>query len=117
MSRVVRSFREMLGLLSRGDFSRKLDEELTTAIEALETMPADSGKAKITVEIEFKYELGRIDISPVVKTKLPETARFMKTPFWAVEGSLSVQHPSQIDMFNTRIVNQANDADDDSVAG
>ncbi|OJU12732.1 MAG: hypothetical protein BGN85_08680 [Alphaproteobacteria bacterium 64-11] len=89
----------MLGLLSRGEFSRRLDEELSNVVDAFDTMAADSGKAEITVKITLKYELGRIDIDPSVKVKLPETARFMKTPFWAVDGALSVEHPNQIDMF------------------
>lgn len=99
MSRVMRSFREMLGLLSRGDFTRKLDEEMALAIEALENMPGDKGKATMTVTIDFNYELGRIDIDPKVKVKLPDTAKFMKTPFWSLDGALSIEHPSQVDMF------------------
>jgi hypothetical protein len=98
--RVIRSYTEMLGLLSRGDFSRRLDQELTKLIETLEALPTESGKATITVGVEFKYELGRIDINPTFKVKLPETDRFMKTPFWTIEGALSVQHPSQLDIFS-----------------
>lgn len=99
MSRVLRSFREMLGLLSRGDFSRKLDEEMNNCLEALEAMPADKGKAEMTIKVIFNYELGRIDVDPKVTVKLPETAKFMKTPFWSLDGALSVEHPNQIDMF------------------
>ncbi|WAX93171.1 hypothetical protein N7E70_015850 [Aminobacter sp. NyZ550] len=115
MSRVLRSFREMLGLLSRGDFSRKLDEEMTAAIDALEAMPGDKGKAVMTVSITFNYELGRIDIDPAVKVKLPDTARFMKTPFWTIDGALSVEHPNQINMFAPAAVNR-HERDDDEIA-
>jgi len=104
MSRVIRSYTETLGLLSRGDFSRRLDEELSKVLDALETMTADSGKASIAVKIDFKYELGRIDINPTFKVTLPEHDRFMKTPFWIVDGALSVQHPSQADMFGPRTI-------------
>lgn len=106
MSRVLRTFREMLGLMSRGDFSRHLDEKMTEAIEALEACPADKCKAEMTVKIVFDYELGRIDVKGEVKTKLPETAKFMKTPFWTIDGQLSVEHPSQIDMFSARAVSR-----------
>jgi|GEM_PF-5406217 hypothetical protein len=99
MSRVLRSFREMLGLVSRGDFSRHLDAKLTEAIEALEACPADKCKAEITVKITLDYELGRVDVKGEAKVKLPETAKFMKTPFWVVDGALSVEHPNQIEMF------------------
>jgi len=99
MSRVLRSFREMMGLLSRGDFSRHCDELLNGAIEALEACPADKCKAEITVKITLDYELGRVDIKADAKSKLPDTVKFMKTPFWTIDGQLSVEHPNQIDMF------------------
>jgi hypothetical protein len=102
MSRVLRTFREMIGLVSRGDFSRHLDEKLSEALEALEQCPADKCKAEITVKVTLDYELGRIDIKPEVKVKLPDTAKFVKTPFWVVDGHLSVEHPNQIDMFPPR---------------
>lgn len=113
MSRVLRTFREMLGLLSRGDFSRHLDEQLNEAIAAVEACPADKCKAEITVKITLDYELGRIDVKAEVKTKLPDTAKFMKTPFWAIDGQLSVEHPSQIDMFQVRSAGKATDEDDE----
>jgi hypothetical protein len=101
MSRVLRSFREMIGLLSRGDFSKHLDQQMTEAVDALEACPADKCKAEITVKITLEYELGRIDIKAESKSKLPETVKFMKTPFWAIDGMLSVEHPNQIDMFGS----------------
>lgn len=101
MSRMLRTFREMLGLVSRGDFSRHLDQQMAEVLNALEACPADKCKAEITVKIVFEYELGRIDIKPDAKVKLPDTAKFVRTPFWAIDGQLSVEHPSQIDMFAT----------------
>ena len=114
MSRVLRTFREMLGLLSRGDFSRHLDEKLNEAIVALEECPADKCKAEITVKITLDYELGRIDVKGEAKSKLPETAKFMKTPFWSIDGQLSVEHPSQIDMFNPRAVARREEDEDEA---
>lgn len=102
--RLLRSFREMLGLLARGDFARQCDEDLTRAIEALESMPADKGKAVLTLTVTLNYELGRIDIDPALKLKLPDGQKFMKTPFWAVDGALSIEHPNQHDMFPARAV-------------
>ncbi len=93
MSRVLRTFREMMGLLSRGDFSRHCDKLLAEAIVALEECPADKCKAEITLKVTLDWELGRIDIKAEAKSKLPETARFMKTPFWAIDGQLSVEQP------------------------
>lgn len=110
---VLRSFRQMLGLLSRGDFSRHLDEKLTEAIAALEASPADKCKAEITVKITLDYELGRIDVKGDCKAKLPDTAKFMKTPFWAIDGQLSIEHPNQIDMFPPRAATSRQRGGDD----
>jgi hypothetical protein len=112
MSRVLRSFREMLGLLSRGDFSRHCDKLLNEAIDALEDSPADKCKAEITVKITLDYELGRVDIKADAKSKLPDTVKFMKTPFWTIDGQLSVEHPNQIDMFPARGASQRDEETD-----
>jgi hypothetical protein len=114
MSRVLRSFREMLGLLSRGDFSRHCDKLLNEAIDALEASPADKCKAEITVKITLDYELGRVDIKADAKSKLPDTVKFMKTPFWTIDGQLSVEHPNQIDMFGSPRAAVHDDADDEA---
>lgn len=110
---VLRSFRQMIGLLSRGDFSRHCDKLLGEAIEALEACPADKCKAEITVKITFDYELGRIDVKAEAKSKLPDTVKFMKTPFWSIDGQLSVEHPNQIDMFPARKVHDAAGEDEE----
>lgn len=102
MSRVLRTFREMIGLVSRGDFSRHLDAEMEKCLVALEECPADKCRAEMTVKVVFEYELGRIDTKVDAKIKLPNTAKFMKTPFWVVDGMLSLEHPNQIDMFPAR---------------
>jgi hypothetical protein len=104
MSRPIRNFTEMLGLLSRGKFSEKLNAELETAIETLEAMPSEKGKATMTISLTLAYQGGRLDISPTVKTKLPEGEGFRDTPFWTYEGGLSVQHPSQMDFLGLKEV-------------
>lgn len=110
---VLRSFRQMIGLLSRGDFSRHCDKLFHEAIEALEACPADKCKAEITVKITFDYELGRIDVKAEAKSKLPDTVKFMKTPFWSIDGALSVEHPNQIDMFPARKVHDRSETEDE----
>lgn len=99
MTQLLRSFCTMLGLVSRGELATALDKEMELVINTLDALPNGVGKAKITIEVEFIAELGRMDVKANFKTKLPETKVFMKTPFWSIEGSLSVQHPSQVDLF------------------
>ena len=97
--RPIRRCTEMIGLLSRGKFEEKLDEHMNSALSTLETLPGEKGTATMTVTITFNFESGRLDIKPTVKSKLPEDKGFSGTPFWTYEGGLSVQHPSQFDMF------------------
>lgn len=96
--RTIRRFADMLGLLNRGRFVEACDEHLTKAIETLEALPSESGTATITVTVTVAYEGGRLEIKPKVQSKLPESKAFAGTPFWAYEGGLSVQHPSQMDL-------------------
>lgn len=98
-NRPIRRFVDMLGLLNRGRFVEKLDDKLAEAMAELENVPGEKGSATITLTITINSEGGRIDIKPTVKSKLPEEKGFNSTPFWAVDGALSVQHPSQTDMF------------------
>lgn len=98
-ARTIHRFADMLGLLNRGRFIEKVDEHLVAAIEALEALPGEKGKAKLTIEVDIIFESGRVDIKPSVKSKLPEDKAFSETPFWTLDGGLSVQHPSQSDMF------------------
>lgn len=98
-NRPIRSFVAMLGLLNRGRFVEKCDEHLAKAMAELEALPNEKGTATITLGITINFESGRLDIKPSVKSKLPEEKGFNGTPFWAVDGALSVQHPSQTDMF------------------
>lgn len=110
MTPLMRTFRQMLGTLSRGEFDKKLNEQMAEAVQALEMMPGDKGKAEISINVVFNYELGRIDVACTSKLKLPDTSRFAKTPFWLHDGELSTQHPNQIDMFQP-VVSQKETAD------
>lgn len=110
-SPLVRRFVGMLELLNRGRFVEKCDEGLAKTLETLAALPGEKGKAAITVTIDVAYDSGRLDIRPAVKVKLPEDKAFAGTPFWEHEGALSIQHPSQIDMFSSpRDVTRERDA-------
>lgn len=101
--RPIRKFLEVLGLLSRGKFSERLDLEMAEAIQSLEAQPNDQGKATITITLDLAYQGGMLQMTPKVKAKLPEGQGFSATPFWTIEGdALSVQHPNQIDMWGPR---------------
>ncbi|WP_454683966.1 hypothetical protein [Ancylobacter moscoviensis] len=98
-TRVIRSIFQALGLSNRGRFEEKANHEMQRLIEALQEHPEDKAKGTLTITIDFAKLGDRIDMKPAVKAKLPEEKGFTSTPFWVVEGGLSVQHPSQSDMF------------------
>lgn len=98
-SPIIRRFEALLPLLSRGKFVEKCDEHMRHAIETLEALPDGEGKASMTLTLDFVFSNGRLDVKPAVKSKLPEEKGFSGTPFWTMEGALSVQHPSQSDLF------------------
>jgi len=100
--RIIRSFAETLGLLSRGRFVEKCDDQLARVMEALDACPDEKGKASLTVTFDFAFVQGRVDVKPTVKAKLPEEKGFSATPFWSIDHGLSVEHPSQMDMFGPR---------------
>lgn len=117
MSGLIHDVPMLLGLLARGTFAEHVNGQLETLLKALEESTSDSSKGSLTITLEFKHELGRTDVAATSKVKPPETAKFMKTPFWIVDGKLSVQHPHQIDMFGgPRGVPRRMD-DDDAMAG
>lgn len=98
-TRILRSLFQTLGLVARGRFEEKLNAEMARAIEALEQHPDDKCEAVITIKVKVTKLADRIDIKPAVELKLPAEKGFPATTFWPAEGGLSVQHPSQVDMF------------------
>jgi hypothetical protein len=99
MARTIRNLDQLIGLLNKGRFAEKCDEELLRVMEALAELPGEKGKAKITIEITIARDHELVNVVPVVKAKLPETGTFSATPFWEDGGALSVEHPNQRDMF------------------
>ena len=98
-ARPIRRVSELLGLLDRGNFERACDEALSDALQTLEALPKESGTASLSIELKITYDRGRVDIQPLLKSKLPEGQAFGRTPMWVSGGALSTQHPNQTDMF------------------
>src|SRR3954470_4841765 len=96
--RLIRSFAETLGLLDRGAFNYKCNTALTETIENLEGQPTEKCKASISITLDIAFDKGMMSVTPSIKSRLPEPERSGATIFWAHEGALSTQHPSQIDL-------------------
>lgn len=98
-SRPIRKVTDVIGMLAKGKFAECIDGHLEEALRTLGDLPAEKGRATITITLDLAYEGGRLDVKPSVKSKLPEEG-FRSTPFWATgDNHLSVEHPNQADMF------------------
>ncbi len=98
MSKPIRKLFQLLGLIERGRFDEAADEALAKAIETLEALPKQQGKAVIVMTIEISCQKEMINVLPKIQLKLPEDKAFSGTPFWIADGELSTQHPNQLDM-------------------
>jgi hypothetical protein len=102
--RLVRRFTEVLGLIARGEFVQSCDEAMRNAVEAIRAQPGEKGKAHISIDIEIAAQGEMMQVKPKLKVKLPEGDVFTPLVLWDHEGAFSLQHPSQIDMFQPRAV-------------
>jgi hypothetical protein len=107
MSRTIKTFAETLGLLNRKTFIAKCDEHLSTALHTLESLPQQKGKAVITIQLTIAYNGEHMDITPTIKSKLPEEPPFRGNTFWMNDGELSVSHPNQQEMFAVKEANSS----------
>lgn len=98
-SHVIYRMFQALSLSNKGRVEDKINAEMKRLIDALEEHPEEKAKGTLTITVDFVKIGERIDMKPSVKAKLPDEKGFTSTPFWIVEGGLSVQHPSQSDMF------------------
>lgn len=104
--RIIVRFLETVGLLGRGKLEDKLNSEQARILEALEQHPEDKVEGELVLKVKYVKLGDRIDVRPSVDAKLPKEKAFTSTTFWPLENGLSVQHPSQIDMFGPRAVRE-----------
>jgi hypothetical protein len=97
--RLVRSYTDIIGLIDRGKLLQSANEAIREALETLENQPSEKGKATITLALEFTFEKGMVQVKPKLTAKLPEGETFSPLVVWTHEGALSLEHPSQIDLF------------------
>lgn len=104
--RVIRNFLQAIGIMHRGRVEEKLNTELARLIEAVENHPEEKASGTIVLTVTVTKLADRLDIKPKVETKLPKDKDFPSATFWPLEGGLSLEHPSQTDMFAPREVRE-----------
>lgn len=97
--RTLKNLPETMSLLNRGRFVERVNEHISKALEAIQAMPDETGVAEVTVKFKLVGKGGELQLTPSVISKLPSEKSMAPTTFWIVDGELSVQHPSQTDLF------------------
>ncbi|GGF56453.1 hypothetical protein GCM10007301_15130 [Azorhizobium oxalatiphilum] len=100
--RIINDLLQTVGLIDRGRVQEKLNDEMGRLLEALQQHPEEKISGTITLTLKFTKLSDRMDVAPEVKTVLPKEKALRSATFWPAEGGLSVQHPSQHDMFGPR---------------
>lgn len=104
--RLVRRFTEIVSLIDRGKLESSANEALREALETLENQPGEKGKATITLSLEITLNKGMVQIKPKLTAKLPEGELFSPLVVWTHDGALSLQHPSQLDIFAPKVAGE-----------
>lgn len=98
--RIIRDFRTVVELCARGRLTERLDAKLIDCLDALAASVDEKAKASLTLSLDLQRVGDRIEIRPKATVKLPEEKGVGSTTLFAAEGGLSLQHPSQTDMFS-----------------
>lgn len=97
--RIIRDFRTVIELCARGRLVERLDEKLGAVLDALADSVDEKASASLSLTLDLQRVGDRIDIKPKVAFKPPPDKAVPATPLFFAEGGLSLQHPSQVDMF------------------
>lgn len=99
----IRDSNTILGILENGEVVPRLSTELTETFLALKEHTGDRPKAKakgsVTLKLNIEVVDGTVTIEAEIASKRPKPVHG-SSHFWLLDdGSLSTQHPKQIDMF------------------
>lgn len=99
----IRDSNTVIGLLENGELSQRLTTELVDTLIALEehtgNRPKVKAKGSVTLKLNIEVVDGTVTIEAETSSKRPKPVHGSSF-FWLLDdGSLSTQHPRQIDMF------------------
>lgn len=100
----IRDAQTIIGTLEDGDLANEVSNQITDALRQLKEQcgnrPKAKAKGKVTLTLNLLVQDGAVTIDCEVAAKVPKPPR-ASSFFWVLEdGSLSTEHPKQIDMFS-----------------
>ena len=101
MTPVIRDFKTLVEYYERGALSARLNDNLLDLIEALDANFDEKCNGSLTLTLKVQRIGDRKEVLATVKMALPPDKPLPSANFFGVEGGLSLEHPSQNDMFST----------------
>lgn len=99
----IRDAQTIIGMLESGTLAQELGTTITDALAKLKDQcgnrPKATAKGKVTLTLDLEVEAGAVTISADIASKLPKMPR-ATSYFWVTDdGSLTTEHPQQMNMF------------------
>ena len=100
----IRDAATIVGSLEGGEAAADLSKEITDTLAYLKELcggrPKVKAKGSVTFKVNFEVQDGATTVEVEITSKRPKKPR-SSSYFWVLDdGSLSTEHPSQIEMFS-----------------
>jgi hypothetical protein len=97
----IRDAQTIIGMLEGGEVSADLSKEITETLAAMRERAGSKGKVSGSVSLKIKFDMegNTTSISVDIESKRPKPQRG-NSFYWVLDdGSLSTEHPQQMNMF------------------
>lgn len=100
--KVIRQATEILGVIERGDAAHEMTLEIERVLKALQDAsgPKQKAKGSVTLKLEFEVEGSFLQIKADIASKVPKIKRGSTAYFLTQDGQITLEHPSQTEMFS-----------------
>ncbi|EXL07397.1 hypothetical protein BG46_10810 [Brucella anthropi] len=99
----IRDSNTIIGLLENGELAQRLTNEMMDTLAALQEhtggRPKVKAKGSVTLKLNIEVVDGTVTIEAETSSKRPKPVHGSSFYWLLDDGSLSTQHPKQIDMF------------------
>lgn len=99
----IRDAQTIIGALEDGDVAAELSQAIQDTLSQLHAQCEGRAKAKVkgkvTLTLDFTVEGAAVNITPEITAKVPKPPRNSSFYFLLEDGTLSTEHPQQMNMF------------------
>lgn len=110
----IRDSTTLVGWLEQGQLASDLSAEIQATLAHLRDLtdgrPKTKAKGAVSLKLSLEVEDGTVRIEASIESKRPKPVRAGSMAWVLPDGTLSLQHPRQIDMFPQAVRARAVDA-------